>query len=711
VEPFTIQCGTCQSRIRVRNPKLIGEIVSCPKCNGMIQVVDPQQQIRLEPLPGNLADSSTVTKVAMQPVSPSELPNFEEAQTFRDGRAAQDPTQDAASHAESSGDRTLLDDDYRLAPVSDTVAAPPIDPAWAPQDSPLLPSQQWTSSSTARSRQILLVASIAVASLAVAALGLFAFLRWADSRETRPPQAGRAEPVAPVAPVAGQLPPAASPDADILEANAAGTDVMGANAAGTDTQAAVSEDAAGPDSLLAANAPSRPGVGEDGSLEPLDTPLAAPGPAAPAPDSISAVPDSATAALPDSAAMDAENGPAATVQELPPALREFTQLFARSFEPILTDSSVPLSEAPISAEELNATDMTASSTPSLPEDVDVRLATTITGLSVQQRSLADTVAALSVTTGAPLTADLDSLRAAGVERFKLLRMAPLKDQTAEAVLTAIGSAANVQFSTYGNAVVVAEGLPEPLAERIPKAIPVGDLVKSAEEQAWLLATLQQILPELGGAVQVEGDQLTSPVAEQDRLLWFQVQRLMEAWRAQRAAQAGGEASASVPAAWETAYLDWPEDKVTATLQMLLTEPSTLERPTAINLARICRMAGLECWIDWPSVAAVGWSPGRADFTVTHNRTLDQVLRQYMRSLDVVFAIEDERTLWVTTAAAHRRQARVFVVPRGTLSLDQWQEELRLLAPLNESGASELQIIPTPDEQQLFLRACRPLALQ
>ena len=42
MEPFTILCETCAARLKVTQPKAIGQKLACPKCNSMVQVVVPE---------------------------------------------------------------------------------------------------------------------------------------------------------------------------------------------------------------------------------------------------------------------------------------------------------------------------------------------------------------------------------------------------------------------------------------------------------------------------------------------------------------------------------------------------------------------------------------------------------------------------------------------------------------------------------------------
>lgn len=41
MELFTLQCTTCQARLKVKDESAIGDIVACPKCGSMVQIVPP----------------------------------------------------------------------------------------------------------------------------------------------------------------------------------------------------------------------------------------------------------------------------------------------------------------------------------------------------------------------------------------------------------------------------------------------------------------------------------------------------------------------------------------------------------------------------------------------------------------------------------------------------------------------------------------------
>ena len=43
MEPFSITCTTCKSRLKVKSAAAIGQVVPCPKCGGMVLVKPPEE--------------------------------------------------------------------------------------------------------------------------------------------------------------------------------------------------------------------------------------------------------------------------------------------------------------------------------------------------------------------------------------------------------------------------------------------------------------------------------------------------------------------------------------------------------------------------------------------------------------------------------------------------------------------------------------------
>lgn len=57
---FTITCTTCQARLQVRDPEVIGTILACPKCESMVQVLPPKGWVA--PTPSTRPEASPESK-------------------------------------------------------------------------------------------------------------------------------------------------------------------------------------------------------------------------------------------------------------------------------------------------------------------------------------------------------------------------------------------------------------------------------------------------------------------------------------------------------------------------------------------------------------------------------------------------------------------------------------------------------------------------
>ena len=69
MEPFRITCITCQSKLVVRDPALVGSIMSCPKCSSMVQVVLPASSNEVSSAEASLANSETPSETGSKGVA------------------------------------------------------------------------------------------------------------------------------------------------------------------------------------------------------------------------------------------------------------------------------------------------------------------------------------------------------------------------------------------------------------------------------------------------------------------------------------------------------------------------------------------------------------------------------------------------------------------------------------------------------------------
>jgi hypothetical protein len=139
VELFTIQCTTCKARLVVKDESVIGEILACPKCNSMVQVVPP--------LGWKRAGSNDA--------SPGELESQRQATPQPSGRVAAA----AASEPPKAKAAAAVPPALPPQPTLSTVAAAPLPPVSV--DAEVRPSLWAAATAWAKREWMILAGSLA----------------------------------------------------------------------------------------------------------------------------------------------------------------------------------------------------------------------------------------------------------------------------------------------------------------------------------------------------------------------------------------------------------------------------------------------------------------------------------------------------------------------------------------------------------------------
>lgn len=139
MELFSVICTTCQSKLKVRDRAIIGQILACPKCQGMVLVAPPEGWVDpgapVAPVP--IATPAPTTSARPTPASHSSS-NFEDA---------------AALFEKPTGVG---------APPVQAAAANTAEDAAEPASSAIPPQQQWLSPQTQAMRRWVLVGGLAM---------------------------------------------------------------------------------------------------------------------------------------------------------------------------------------------------------------------------------------------------------------------------------------------------------------------------------------------------------------------------------------------------------------------------------------------------------------------------------------------------------------------------------------------------------------------
>lgn len=616
-----------------------------------------------------------------------------------------------AAEIESSIDE---DNEYRLAPDpfdadarDASVTAPPVLPAatqagphtgaaWNADGPAHLPSADWTSDSTNKTRQMLLVGFLGFTGVILAALLFVGFLRWYTKDATNTPLATDRGAEGPIAgntdvdsPAAGN--PAAAPPAAVEQLDAA-------------PSSNELDDVGTSDNVVTDN--SEANATEPPNAEPDAHPSERPGtePNATASDVSSTADSTADSTVDANVADGNESTSAEAILDLPKRLQAFGPMLQYEIQPQFSDATEILSEAPVTAEDLGLS--TTAETVEMPAiDLAAQSKVTVPALVLGELPLSQFVSLWSNLSGIPTGINLDSLTAAGIDRNQNLSLAMVQSATLGSLVEQLGEPIGLQAVARENRFLELVAPDSAIEQKLPAAISLAGLV-APDAEAWLIESLPKLFPDRSLAWKIEGGKLLRPLADSgealEPLAWFAAVRLLEGWR-----QAAGLPSTlpEYEPSLLSASLVAPSD--VSGLDFVLQQVQPEARPLAQVIPRICREAGLHAWIDWPAVASIGVGPQTTALVLTSQRPLRRALADYASEFSLVVAVLDKQTLWLTSNQSYRRAPQLYVIPSNGESADQWKSRLRPLTPAatGELGVGAVVTIATPDGKFILTRCC------
>ncbi len=458
-QTVTVKCPTCAGQIRVKDASLLGQIVHCPRCKGLVllQIDADQDAEQLRVAVNDPVDSQVETRDAIQAELPP-IPN----------------------------------------PAVDAAAGPAVPPPITP------PNAVWESAHTKRSRQILLVGVLGGAGLLAACIVFYLFVRsYTNGTTVAAANAGQNAP-------AGQnaVGPAANDPAD---------------ADPTVTEPEVPANAENPGPQQTPQQEQPPAQQSELPTEPALNPSANPATQIrrPVPCHWSRQPrtqpprrTSLTRPIPtshrtrphrshparnpnkrftrsrSSGAKDDE----APVLDLPPELKQFIPMLGSV--PTAPDAQLPV---PPTAEELRvqlnlppAPDSRLHPPPAKTVEVAPRLARKINGIQTNADSLVDIMDSLSQLTGVPIWFDLATLDIAGVDLQKPIALSILTPTPLADVINQAAAAANCECVEEPPGFLCVRAPLENLGKRLAPAFDIADFgdddefaAQVAEQLSWI----------------------------------------------------------------------------------------------------------------------------------------------------------------------------------------------------------------------------------
>lgn len=696
-----------------------GQRANCPKCQATVLLEPSAEAVESE------EGKPEAQETPAPPQSPSTPPSTSTASV--DSQAM---TKEVAPSTFDNIDlsdlpTTGLGDEYQLAPLEEPVAASE-SPAehlatsvtseatnteaasntaadsaeWTPGESPLVPSDAWTSESSSRTRQFLLIGVLGFTGVMLAVVGFFAFLSWYNKPDSDKLAGGP-----------GQAETLVTPETDVPPIN--------------DSNNATADESEAPESTEITEQEDAPQPGEDTEALPDLEPVT---PQSPNPD-----------LLPDDASVNSNSDDTGDLTNdtdtggdsddnpdndsppegsgLPEQLKAMESLLRVEIIPTIRDEGVQPTAPPVTAEELGLAS-TVALPPLEPVDVAQQMRASVYKLgATEPLPLSKFLNMWTALSQIPVTVDFGSLASTGVDRDAMLTLPspgqPISGATMQSVLEQATAPLELTVQVVDNTFVRLSGQ-DKLSE-LPEIVSTQGLVDD-QQQAWLLEFLVEYFMDdasLDGGefFQFSSDALSRDQARVNAFTWGEILRVVEKWR-YLATGSTSEIAAQRPHFLADLIYD---DSTFTRLDHVSEIVSPQARPVGQIISRLADEAGVNVWFDWASLSQVGLGPSTTQAVVTYKRPLRRILADYARTYPFSIAILDGKSLWITSRRMHRSTVQVFVLPSGGETAEQWRVKLRSLTPsftkAGETTAKRNQRVLTklsPDGKFVFVRCCLPL---
>ncbi|MGI8982828.1 MAG: hypothetical protein ACR2FY_26630 [Pirellulaceae bacterium] len=705
MEPFSISCTTCKSRLKVKSQAAIGHLLKCPKCGGMVMVKLPE-----EPKPGDSAALRAETAPAIQkPIRPAdaqdtlgENQDFDEVEALLATGAPKTPPPAAksvgpaktAAPAKSVGPtKTAVKDKpsrfaegdpapaangaangksaTHAAPNSkEAVAKAPAPPVPGSEVLPL-PSGDWSSQRPWKSWLFLAVSILLGMGLAFGVVALsLSFFR--DDTA-----------------VAG------SPDQNTGEIKPAETVPDAGNPTGNPDATKVTEPKKSPDSTSANSSAEK---------SPVKPPL-------PGEKSKTEVTKVSPAPSTEEDPLGIGKKPAVTTKPAPPTK---TNPFAK-FDRLFGNSSDPTSPAPEPATTVPAVPRPAESPaeapakPSLPRppartvNIAARMNDALPGLTITsgEVTLADFLQSMQDFSTIPITLEPDNLAVFKQSASSTLPAYDGENLKFGELLTAVLTPPPLGLEVIVEDEQIIVRKPELIRNKMTRELqlmevtyPMGDLTNDDEKQATELAERIMAVIDPKGWGEDDDENACSLIPGKDEFsvrqrlsAHVQFLTLAEKLRVARGLPLAGKGSDP-----ETFRLVTRTEKAAARLAAPIS--LTFNRPTP--LVKICQKlsaAGkMRILIDWRSIAASGWNPDAELTLVVDKKPLSEALTALVEPMDLAYRVVDGRTIQIVAPQYLAEHLELELHPAKELVVGQEQIEpqlARVRDSLTEGAAEPL----------------------
>ena len=687
MQEFTVVCTTCQSRIKVRNPNLIGQIVPCPKCSSML-LIENNNRIVLAPH-GDAANSQTETKEALGP-----LPKLNEAAAQGDnkrGRFRADGSK-ANGSEQTDGSGSASPQPSESSSVSAAASSVANDAESRDHSGNLadLTRNDWVSAKAKVRRQILLVFFLSLSSCVVAVLLFVLFIRsWGektkDTLAQNPiPNQPTLEDVEPP-----ETPPAPLPDdsssENTIEVPAERTEVE-ATPVDKPTESET-ELASKPDAEMAIAPP-------DANPNPLET---LPSVAAPINND-----NNQEAKKSDSSSTTDKTNE--TAPELPQSLRKLATVFDPSLEMRLGELPGSRLQAGLSTPDiaalpvLNAAKLHPPAAP--PQNVAKKLSEEIAGIEIQERPLAEVLELWSQLSGVGIEIRWSEIAAVNVEPTQPISVR-LGRTNFQDLLTGLIGPLGLEFVSLDKSLVRVAPQEVKVNELLPKAWKVTDLVTDKSPASEIERIVGELNPGLGDAYKFTNDEIQwAPNAKAFQK--FAVLETLEHLRIMR--------GIPIASSYKQTLFNrvWPNPSNESATKVVLTQPAVKNVPVIQTLSQAAREAGATVSVDWSGAWEHGLSPFTEDTFLPRGRSLSGLAEAvaFKYGLEVAW-LSSNHTVLTTLPRLNHMEMMVHFELSDQRDIESLKRRLSRFSTLSAQDLPSIRFAIDP-QSDMLLAIIRPL---
>lgn len=713
MQEFTVVCTTCQSRIKVRNPNLIGQIVPCPKCSSMV-LIENNNRVVVSPT-GTSANSQTETKVGLGPLS-------DPATAADDNLSVQGRRRFKSESPASELEKVTVANEAKSiskAPASNSLDPSSIDESSGSID---LNRVDWSTTRSRGRRQILLVFFLSLSSCIIAAILFILFIRsWGPASEIAQNGDMQASPVAPTLPAETDN-SSSTPSEEEKDTSDSSQASIVANPDSTPQQTSVVAEESGsevpppappaendstnsaeptPKDMATATPPVEPEMPENVSNEP---PTSEPSPATtPSENKVDFPPSNIADSMPAT-----ETGSNASTQvnapQLPDSLLKLATVFDPSLETRLGEtpgSQIKPGNSPPDIAALPVTTNTKLHPPAAePIDYAKKISEEIAGIDIKDRPLADVLEIWSQLSSVGIDVQWSELAAANVRPQDLVSYRSGRTSYGD-MLKGIVEPLGLQLVESDTSFIRLTPSELRINEILPKDWSVKDLITELCPEEKLSSLLLDLVPTSKGSWSISNGEIKWAEGERQTFQKFAILQVVEHLRIVRGLQ---QKSNFHP---ELFNRPWPSPQSESAMKNTLTQPSIKNAPTSQVLANAAREVDSLLSVDWPGTWTHGLSPTTEDTLLPKGRNLETLAQVVATKYGLEVAWLSSNHLLLTTAERlNRMEILVHLSIEDNLDTETLRRRLARVSTLNDQGLPSIRFARDP-ESGMFLAYIRP----